>query len=326
MLGLIVRRFVQAAFSLFILMTLVFFMFRLLPADPTDAMIDASLSPEAIEQIRADFGLDRPLWQQYVIYVRNVVTKGDFGHSFFFRQPALAVLKDKIGNTLVLTLTSLFIAYSVGTLAGALLAWHRGKPLESAGIATGLTFHAAPEFWVGMLFIMIFSYTLGWFPQAGMREPGYVAVTWMDKYLTWDFVRHLILPATVAALGSISTPMLLMRNTMLEVMHEDFVELAKAKGLSPGRIIYFHAARNALLPVVTTFATNLGRAVGGLVLVEHVFSWPGLGREIVLAATRHDYPVAQAAFLLIAALVMLMNIVADIVYGYLDPRIGLPRG
>ena len=321
MLAFMARRLLEAAISLFVLLTIVFFVFRLLPANPVDAMVDASLGPEAIARLYAEFGLDQPLWRQYVLYLKNILTKGDFGMSFFFRQPAVDILADKIINTLILAITSLVIAYALGIIWGALLAWHRGTPFETAGITAALAFKAAPEFWVGMIFVMIFAYGLGWFPHSGMREPGYEETSLFLKYFNLDFLRHLVLPATVAALGSIATPTLLMRNTMLEVMHEDFVELAKAKGLSTARIIYLHAARNALLPVVTSLATNLGRAVGGMVLVEYVFSWPGLGREIVLAATRYDYPVAQAAFLMIAAMVMLMNIVADLLYGYLDPRI-----
>lgn len=321
MIRFLANRLAQAGLTLLLLVTLVFFLFRLLPADPTAAMVDTSLSPEMVAKLKADFGLDKPLAEQYLIYLKNIVTHGDFGTSFFYRQPAFSVLGDKIMNTLFLALAAIAFAYVIGTLIGALMAWYRGSAFEVGGIVFGLLFKAAPEFWTGMVMVMIFAYGLGWFPHSGMREAGYAATSLWGKYLTWDFLHHLFLPALVAGLYMLATPMLLMRNAMLEVRKEDFVELAYAKGLPLRRIIFRHAARNALLPVVTSLATSVGRAVGGMVLIEYVFSWPGLGKEIVLAATRYDYPVAQAAFLMIAALVMLMNIIADVVYGYLDPRI-----
>lgn len=321
MLRFVLRRCGQALLTLLLLSAIVFFMFRLLPADPTAAMVDAALSPEQIAALKAEFGLDKPLAVQYGLYLKNILLKGDFGTSFFYKQPALKILGDKILNTVILSLAAILIAYTVGSLLGALMAWYRGSLGEAVGIVGGLVFRAAPEFWVGMVFVMIFAYGLGWLPHSGMREAGYVADTLAAKYLSLDFLRHLVLPATVAALHMLSTPMLLLRNAMLEVRKEEFVELAYAKGLPFRRIIFRHAARNALLPVVTSLATAIGRSVGGMVLVEYVFSWPGLGREIVLAATRYDFPVAQAAFLMIAALIMAMNILADVLYGYLDPRI-----
>lgn len=317
----IARRLLQSLVSLFILMTLVFFLFRLLPADPTAVMVDAAMTPEQVERLRANFGLDKPLLVQYALYLRNVILHGDFGTSFFYRQPVFQVLGDKILSTIILGLATVVISYSLGTLIGALAAWRRGSAFEAGSIAVSLAFRAAPDFWIGMVFVMIFAYRLGWFPHSGMREIGYVATSLWDKYVNLDFLRHLFLPALVGGLANVATPLLLMRNAMLEVVHEEFVELARAKGLPPWRIIYLHAARNALLPVVTSLAVSVGRTIGGIVLVEVVFSWPGLGREIVLAATRYDFPVAQAAFVLIAAVVMLMNLLADLLYAYLDPRI-----
>jgi len=314
------KRILEISISLFILVTIVFFMFRLLPADPTAAMVDSALTPEAIQQIQHNFGLDKPLYEQYLLYLKNIITKGDFGISFFYRQPVIKILADKIFNTVILGITAIIFAYSLGIILGALLAWYRGTRFEMIGIIISLFFKAAPQFWTGMIFLMIFSYCLGWFPSSGMREIAYEASGIM-KYLSLDFLHHLILPTIVTGLYYLAQPMLLMRNTMLEIIHEPFIDLAFAKGLPLKRIIFQHAARNALLPVTTTFATRMGQTVGGLVLVEYVFSWPGLGREIVMAATRYDYPLAQAAFILIALVVMIFNIMADLLYGLLDPRI-----
>lgn len=320
MLVFIGKRIFQAFIALFILCTIVFFMFRLLPADPTAAMVDACLTPDAIQDIEHRFGLDKPLFEQYFIYIKNMVTKGDFGTSFFYRKPVLSILADKIFNTLILGFAAIIFAYSIGLILGALLAWYRGTIFEMTGIVGGLFFKAAPQFWTGMIVLMVFSYGLGWFPYSGMREVGYEAGGFL-KYFSLDFLHHLILPAVVSGLYYLAQPMLLMRNAMLEINHEPFIELAFAKGLPVRRIIFRHAARNALLPATTTLATKMGQIVGGLVLVEYVFSWPGLGREIVMAATRYDYPLAQASFLLIALVVMLFNIIADLLYGFLDPRI-----
>lgn len=321
MFKFLIKRIFQASIALFILATIIFFMFRLLPADPTAAMADSAMSPEVLEQLKRNFGLDKPLHVQYYLYLKNILFHFDFGRSFFYNQPVFDVLGDKVLNTLILGVTGVVIAYLVGTVLGALMSWYRGSRFEQTTLVIALACKAAPQFWVGMILIMIFSFKLGWFPHAGMRDIGYVSNGLFDKFISLDFLHHLILPVIVLILYYLALPMLLMRNAMLDVKYEDFIELAYAKGLPQKRIIFRHAARNALLPVATTFATTIGRAIGGVVLVEYVFSWPGLGREIVLAATRYDYPLAQAAFLMMAAIVMVANIFADLLYGYLDPRI-----
>jgi len=305
---------------LFVVATMVFFMFRLLPGNPIGALMDPSLDAEAVKMLEQRFGLNEPLQKQYLFYMRNLI-QGDFGISFFYRKPAIEVLTDKIFNTIVLAITALVLAYTIGILTGVWMAWRRGSKGETLLILLSLFFRSAPVFWVGMLVIMLFSYKLGWFPNGGIRTPGYEASSLLMKYVSLDFLHHLALPALVYALYHISTPMLLMRNTITEVMNEDFIEMARAKGVSRTGIMYHHAARNALLPVVTSFSISVGLAVGGQVLVEYVFGWPGLGREIVLAAQRYDYPVAQASFIMLSATVMVMNFFADILYGILDPRI-----
>ena len=314
------RRLIQMIFSVFVVATVVFLMFRLLPGDPMTVLIEPGWSTEARAMLAERFGLDRPLHEQYFLFMRNLV-QGDFGHSFYYSRPALDVLADKIANTLILMLSAMIIAYGLGIIGGAFLAWYRGTKMESVGITLALIFRALPPFFVGMMFIMFFSYRLGIFPHSGMRTPGYASEGPLLKFMTLDFLRHLALPMIVSGLYFLAQPLLIMRNTMMEVMGEDFIEMAHAKGLSNTRIMYKHAARNALLPVVTQGALFIGMAIGGQVLIEYVFGWPGLGREIVLAAQRHDYPVAQASFIIISALVMIMNFLADLFYSYLDPRV-----
>jgi peptide/nickel transport system permease protein len=314
------QRLLQGVVTLWVLLTVVFVMFRLLPGDPALTLLDPTFPPEVRQLVRAQFGLDRPLPVQYVHYLANVA-RGNLGQSFFYKAPVAEVLGYKLGNTLILALTAFVVAYTIGILAGVLLAWKRGTRLELVGILVALVLRSAPLFWTGMVALMIFSFWLNWLPHAGMRTPGYEAATFVQKFFTIDFLRHLILPTTVAVLHFMALPMLLMRNTMLEVLGEDFVELARAKGLRERTVMYRHVARNAVLPIVTAAAVYIGLSAGGQTLIEYVFSWPGLGREIVFATQRHDYPVAQGAFLMLGVMVIIMNIIADLLYAYLDPRI-----
>ena len=268
----------------------------------------------------AKFGLDRPLWEQYFIYLWNLL-QGELGDSFFYRQPVGSRVLELLPNTLVLTFSSLIIAYTFGIIVGAWLAWKRDSLAERAAIPIVLTTRALPEFWLGMLLLAVFSFTLGWFPAGGTRSPGSEYASYFALYTSRDFLTHLVLPAMTLAIYSQGLPLLLMRSNMLEVMNEDFVTMARIKGLSNWTVVVRHAARNALLPVMTSFAIAVGYQIQGNVVVETVFSWPGLGRELVNAVSASDYPLAQGAFLMIAVVVVLMNLLADLLYALLDPRI-----
>ncbi|MHA6253126.1 ABC transporter permease [Oceanobacillus sp. CAU 1775] len=316
----ILKRTIQMIFVLVIISTIIFLMFRLMPGDPTAALIDPSIPPEAREALAERFGLNESLWVQYLSFMKNLILL-DFGISFYYNEPAVTILLEKLPPTLILMFAAMVVSYGGGIFGGALMAWKRGSIGESFATTIALVFRSAPTFWVGIMAIYLFSVILGWFPSSGIRTAGYEAETLFQLYFNWDFIRHLILPTIVAGVFFLATPLLIMRNTMLEVLGEDFIEFARAKGLKSKTILYKHAARNALLPVVTAGALFVGSAIGGQVLIEYVFSWPGLGREMVFAAQRHDYPLAQASFIILAALIMFMNLVADIVYSYLDPRI-----
>jgi peptide/nickel transport system permease protein len=200
------------------------------------------------------------------------------------------------------------------------MAWRRQGPLDTAGTVMALIFQSAPPFVTGILLLMVLSYRLDLFPTGGMFTPGAARA-----FLSGDFLHHLVLPTITVSLYYLATPMLIMRDSMLEVMGSDFIELAKAKGLAPHVVMIKHAARNALLAVVTVASLMVGFAIGGQVLVETVFSWPGMGKLMVEAASSHDYPVAQGTFLVLAALVIFLNLLADISYCYLDPRIKLGK-
>lgn len=316
----LIRRFLFSIFTIWVITTLVFILFRLMPGDPSTYIVDATFPPEVRQEILHDFGLDKPILEQYVIYMGKLL-KGDLGLSFTSNKPVSQEIGEVLLNTLILSLTSFLIAYPLGALFGAFLASKRGKFADSAGISLTLFFRSSPLFWTGMLALTILSFKLGLFPNGRMREIGYVATSGIDKYLSLDFLHHLILPALVAGIYFAALPLMLTRNTVLEVLREDYIELARAKGLSERTILLRHGVRNAILPVVTAAAVYIGMAVAGMVEIEVVFSWPGIGRAIVLAVQQHNYPVAQGAFLLLAIMVSIMNFVADLVYGYLDPRI-----
>ena len=316
----VATRLAQMLFVLWVVATILFFLFRLMPGDPTVAYIDTNFTEEQVRQLRKTFGLDRPLHEQYVVYLANLV-RGEFGDSFHHRQPVLNLLLSVLPNTIILTLTSLIIAYIFGTLVGAWLAWKRGGWAEGVTIPAVLMLRAAPEFWLGMVLLSIFGFKLGWFPSGGAASPGAVFTSEWVRVTSGDFLWHLVLPAATLALYLQGLPLLWMRSNMLDVMSEDFITMARMKGLSNRSIILRHAARNALLPVATAFALGFGASMGGNVVVETVFSWPGLGKLLVSSVASSDYPVAQGAFFLISVVLVTMNAVADWLYSFLDPRV-----
>lgn len=316
----IIRRTLQTVVVFFIIASLLFLLFRLAPGDPTLVYLSPTFSEEMRLEIMRQFGLDQPLYMQYLVYMKNLF-RGELGQSFHFSRSVASVIQEKLANTIILMLSAIFLAYCIGITAGAFLAWQRGKRIETVGISLALITRAAPAFWTGMIALAIFSFQLGWFPGSGMRSPGtdYTVGWWI--FLSWDFMHHLILPATVLGIYFCGLPLLIMRSSMLEVMGEDFIDYCRIKGLKERVIMFKHAARNALLPVITALALAVGFAVGGSVVIETVFSWPGIGRMLVQAVQSSDYPVAQGGFLVMATIVVLMNFVADLLYGILDPRI-----
>ncbi len=318
----IVKRLLLMLLTLLVLMTITFILFRIAPGDPVASMVSASLNPGARESLTRSFGLDKPMHIQYLLYLKNFL-RGDMGQSFYYRLPVTQVLRPKLVNTLVLVGPATLIALIMGVLLGALTAARRAGKLDLFGTVIPLAIKAVPPFWTSMIALLIFSYRLDWFPSAGLRSPGHAADPILEKLLNADFFHHLALPLTILTLHFLAQPLLTMRNSMLDVQGEDFVEMARAKGIGERRVIYHHWIRNALLPVASIAPLMIGAIVGGQVLVETVFSWPGLGREMVSAINGYDYPVAQASFLIIGAVMIGMNLVADIAYAVLDPRVRL---
>lgn len=316
----ILTRIFHMAITLFVMVTLMFFMFRLLPGDPTATVISPALYPKAQEAMRVQFGLDRPLIEQYFVYIGNLL-RLDFGLSFRSSAPVWDLIEDRIVNTLVLILPSLVTAYVIGAIGGALMGWHRGAKGEAFIVLVTTALQSTPLFWLGMLAILFFSINLDLFPTGHIVSPGSFPEPSLEMYLSADFFHHLALPYLVNTLYQLCFPLLLMRSTMLSTIGEDYVELARMKGLSERRVLYNHAVRNSLLPLATTLPMIVGWAVAGSVVIETVFSWPGLGLLMIEAITQSDYPLVQGAFLLIAILTVLGTFIADLLYGFLDPRI-----
>jgi peptide/nickel transport system permease protein len=306
---------------LVIIATILFFMFRLMPGSPMVAYISPTFNGEQQAALMKSFGLDKPLGEQYLIYMVNLL-KGNLGDSFFYKKPVSALMGELLPNTLMLTVFPLILAYGFGVAAGTVLAWRRGTKIEGAGIIYTLISRSAPEFWVGMLLLTLFAFRLNWFPASGATNPGVLYPDYWHQLASVDFWRHMVLPGLTMAFYLQGLPLLLMRSNMLDVLEEDFVTMARMKGISEWRVVLRHAARNALLPVATALALGIGYTIGGDVVIETIFSWPGLGRMLVRAVANRDYPLAQGAFFVLAALMVFMNLFADMMYYALDPRVG----
>jgi len=283
-------------------------------------VISPAMDPAVQERMKAAFGLNEPIWKQYFIYIKNLVTL-EWGRSFVSAQEVTDILGYRFWNTILLMAAGMCMTLVLGIGMGIIMAWRRNGPVDLIGTVVGLIFQAAPPFITGLLLLMILSYRMGLFPTGGMYAPGNRPDGLIDLLMTGDFWHRLVLPTLTVGMYYISTPMLIMRDSMLEVLGSDYIELARAKGLKSRVIMLRHAARNALLGVVTIAGIMIGFAVGGQVVVESLFSWPGMGQLMVESAAQHDYPVAQGTFLMLAILVISLNFLTDVLYSYLDPRI-----
>ena len=315
-----VRRTVQMVVTLWAIATALFGLFRLMPGDPTSYIISPQMTPEVRRQIIDSYGLNDPLWVQYLRFIENLATL-NLGRSFNSNEPVADIVTTYLPNTLVLMLTAFFFAYLVGVTMGVLTGWYRGTDFEKSSVVVALIGRSVPSFWVGILVIWVFGATLGLIPLSGMTSIGSQPESFWAMVFSLDFLHHMVAPVVVLAFYYMGYPLLIMRNSMLETLSEDFIDICRAKGLTDRAIMFRHAARNAMLPVLTAAAIAVGYAVGGSVLIETVFGWPGIGREMIRAVLRRDFPVAQGTFLVLATSVVFMNFVADLLYGVLDPRV-----
>jgi len=315
------RRLVQAFVTIAAIVLLNFVLFRLMPGSPDRILFrNPNLTPEAVAAIRIRWGLDKPLFpDQFVDFVSSTV-QGDLGYSFKFRGlPVTEVIADRIGPTVLLVGLGELISAIVGIGLGAYAGWRRGGLADRIGSTISLILYSMPYFVIGMPLIIIFAAGLRWFPTSGMQTVGGSGGSFLD-YVT-NIGSHLVLPLATVALGLIGQYSILMRSAIIETRNEDYITTARAKGLPDSRIMWRHAFRNAVLPMVTLVAINLGYVVAGAITAEIVFSWPGLGTLTITALDARDYPVLQGIFLLLAVSIVVANLVADILYGFLDPRV-----
>ncbi len=309
----------QAVPALFAIATLNFLLLHLAPGDAADVIVASSGhgSPEMVAELRRSYGLDRPLHVQFVVYVGRLLSL-DLGTSLIQNRPVLELIVERLGATLILMLASIALAVLVGLGLGIVAALrHRGW-VDSFVSVAALIIYATPQFWLGLMLIVFFSITLGIFPSGGMRSIG-VEMGAIDSVL--DIATHLALPAATLGLFYVAVYTRLMRTSMLDIMTLDYIKTARAKGLSELRIAFTHAARNALLPVVTLMGVQIGHLLGGSILVETVFGWPGLGRLVLDALLQRDLVLLLGILFVSSTVVVLTNLAVDLLYGVLDPRL-----
>jgi peptide/nickel transport system permease protein len=334
----LIKKAFWALFTVLFVLVLNFFLFRILPGDPARAGIrDPRLKKEAVEAIRVRFGLDKPiincieslnpiklgdcavnpLETQFFIYIKNLL-QGEMGYSFHTNRPVGDVLAERLWNTILLIGAGQILSVMIGMGLGVLAAWKARTSIDYTALLASLLAWSLPTFWLGIILLFWGSNNLG-LPIGGKATPGGGFTTTLAVWK--DIGRHMILPTLTYTIVFMGEYMLIMRSTLLDVLSEDYILTAKAKGLTTFQILKNHALKNAMLPMVTLIALNLGFTVAGAVQIETVFSWPGLGGAIYESVIRRDFPMLQGAFLMIAISVIIANLLADLTYSFLDPRV-----
>ncbi len=336
MLSFLLRRFAILIPTLIGVSIVAFGLIRLVPGDPAELLLgERGGSPETIAKIRGDLGLDLPIYRQYLKFVGNAL-QGDFGVSIHTQEPVLREFWSRFPATLELGLLALGWAVLLGLPLGILAALKRNSWLDYLVMGGSLVGYSMPIFWWGLLLILLFSVTLGWTPVSGRIAVMYDVPTWSGFLLLdvwrmqaefaekwgafWSAINHLLLPAIALGTIPLATISRMTRSSLLEVIGEDYIRTAKAKGLSRSRTLWLHALRNALIPVITVIGLLLGTIVTGAILTETIFSWPGIGRWMVASVVARDYPVIQGGILMIAVLIVTINMAVDLLYAWINPR------
>jgi len=333
----ILKKLAWSIFTILFVIILNFFLFRVLPGDPARAGIrDPRLKEDAIEMLRVRFGLDKPvincfeslnpikvgsctvnpLDTQFFIYARNLF-QGELGISYHTNRPVADILAERLWNTVLLIGAGQILAIIIGVIFGAFAAWKARTSIDYSAVITSLMAWSLPTFWLAI--ILLFWGSNNGLPLAGKSTPGSSALPLLQQWA--DIASHMLLPTLTYTIVYMGEYTLIMRSSLMDVLSEDYILTAKAKGLSTFQILKDHALKNAMLPLVTVIAINLGFTVAGAIQIEAVFSWPGLGGAIFEAVGRRDFPVLQGAFVLIAVTVIFANFLADLTYNYLDPRV-----
>ncbi|WP_454285878.1 ABC transporter permease [Rhizobium arsenicireducens] len=333
-LGTLLERLLQLIPVLLGVSLIVFMMLALTPGDPVEIMIgDQNMNAEQEALLRSDLGLDRPLPERFLSFLGNAV-QGEFGTSFFHRRPVIDVISERLPATIELSLVAMIIALATAIPLGVAAAIHKNTIIDKIATVGSLFGVSLPGFWFGILLLMLFAVQLRLLPVSGRigfdsEVPSITGLLLIDTLVQgrfaafWDALKHILLPAITLGLPMTAILTRVTRTAMLEVMRQDYVAFAEAKGLSRRRILYRHALKNALIPTVSVAAIETGSLLGGNMIVETVFGWPGLGRLVVESIFVRNYPLVQAAVLLYAVTYVLMNFVADILYTVLNPRVKL---
>lgn len=309
-----IRRLFYTLILLIVVVSLNFFLPRIVPGDPAQRFYkDPRLSESSKLEIKKQFGLDKSLGEQYFVYLSKLV-KGDLGVSFQYNRPVINVIGSKLPWTLFLTLTSTFIALLIGIIFGLYAGWKRGGRIETSLLFLSIITSAVPAFWVALLLIMFFSFSWNILPSQ---------FTTIDPSSIISIFKHSILPIFTLATFEAVGYAVLVRNSMVDIIGEDYIRTAKAKGLSSQTVLFKHVFRNASLPLVTSIGLSLAGLVGGTIIIERVFSWDGMGLLLLEASSSYDYPLMQGIMLILATITILANFLTDIVYSKLDPRVQL---
>lgn len=310
MVALIIRRAFQLVFLLLGISFLVFSSMYIAPGDPASIIGGPTATASDIEAIEANLGLDKPFLVQYANYLGNAV-QGDFGYSYQTSQPVGDAIAVRFPNTLKLAIASMIVAVIIGIITGLVSALKQNSLLDVSATTFALAGISIPNFWLGALLILVFAVNLQWLPVGGMSHPFY----------TIDGIKELILPAITLGTGSAAMIARMTRSSMLEVIRADYVRTARAKGVKEKNVIWIHTLKNAMIPIITVIGLNFGFLLGGTIITEKVFAINGVGRLMIDAIAARDFPMVQGSVLLVATLFVLVNLIVDIIYTYIDPRI-----
>jgi peptide/nickel transport system permease protein len=311
MTAYLVRRILAVIPVMIVVVTVVFLLIHLIPGDPVAVMLGPDATPDQIDGTRKALGLDRPLTEQLLLFYKRIL-RGDLGRSYFLDRPVTQALWERVEPTLVLMTTSLLVAVLIGVPSGIVAGANQGSWWDRLLMLGALLGVCVPGFWLSLNFIYLFAVQLGWLPAAG-----YASIL-TDP---WTALRYMVLPAVSLGFNQSALIARIARSCMVEVLHQDYIRTARAKGLSQRTVAYIHGFRNALVPVVTVIGVTMAILIGGAVVTEIVFNIPGMGRLIISAILRRDYPVVQGVVLVTAASYVLINLAVDMVYAFIDPRI-----
>lgn len=311
MLRYLAKRFLMILPTIFVPLILVFLLLRLSPGDPAGMMLGDQATPEQIAALRAELGLDQPIWTQFFIWLKDILTL-NLGDSIFFRKPVMEVIPPYAAVTIQLAAVGLVLAIMFGVTLGTLSAMKRNKPVDRAVVTSAVLGISLPEFWFALLLIFLFAVTLRWFPVAGYNPPSAGLIA---------FASTIFLPALALGIRQSALMTRMMRSSMLDVLNEPYITTARAQGLPESKVIGQYAMRTASIPVVTVAGLSAGYMLGGAVAIEIIFALPGLGRMLVEAVGRRDYPLVEGGVLTISLVLAVLNLAIDIVYAWLDPRI-----